>query len=74
MEVFNILDRKVRNIAIIILIIAVILLIVWFIFFMYLPGDFLILLHIGIALLLGGILIITRIQFVLWAKKRDKSS
>jgi len=69
MEIFNILDRKVRNIAIIILTIAVILMVIWFIFFTFLPVDFLVLLHIRITVLLRGILIFTRIQFVLWVKR-----
>ena len=71
MEELDKLDKKIRNLSLIVIIIAVLLLIIW-------TGNYLIspekaaslLMVIGIALLVAGILLLTRIQYVIWMKKR----
>jgi Na+-driven multidrug efflux pump len=74
MEIFNIMDKKVRNISILVLIIGIILLIIWLIIFIFTPGDYLVILYIGIGIFLAGILILTRIQFVIWTKETHQKS
>ena len=65
------LDKKFRNLSFIILIIAVLLLIIWIISYINSPEKASpLLMSIGIALLLGGILLFTRIQYIIWMKKR----
>ncbi len=65
------LDTKVRNSSLIMICIAIILLMIWVILYLNSPGsEFQYLLYIGIALFLAGILVLTRIQFVLWTEKR----
>ena len=69
------LDTKARNIALIIICIAIVILIIWIIFYLNSPGsEFQFLLYIGIALFLAGILVLTRIQFVIWTEKRVHKS
>ncbi|MFX1600907.1 MAG: hypothetical protein ACFFB6_09955 [Promethearchaeota archaeon] len=71
MEDLNKFDKKIRNISLIIIFIAIIILIIWIVTFFYSPENASpILLSIGIALLLAGILLCTRIQYVIWMKKR----
>jgi hypothetical protein len=75
MEVFIKLDTKVRNFSLVIISIAVLILIIWIGLYSNSPDRELnLLLYIGIALFLGGILILTRIQYVLWAEKRASES
>jgi hypothetical protein len=64
-------DKRFRNISFIVIIIAVILLIIWIVYFLNSPEKASpILMSISIALLLAGILLFTRIQYVIWMKKR----
>jgi len=74
MEIFNIMDKKLRNISILVLLIGIILLIIWLIIFFLTPKTYLVLLYIGIGIFLGGILILTRIQFVIWTKETHQKS
>jgi len=64
----------VRNISILVLIIGIILLVIWLIIFIFTPGDYLVILYIGIGIVLAGILILTRIQFVIWTKETHQKS
>lgn len=71
MEDLNKFDKKIRNISLIVIFIAIIILIIWIVTFYYSPEKASpILMSIGIALLLAGILLCTRIQYVIWMKKR----
>jgi hypothetical protein len=71
MEKFVKLDVRIRNISLIILLIAILVLIIWIIlFFTISEKQFQYLLYAGVALFLAGLLIFTRIQFVLWSEKR----
>ncbi|MFW9968872.1 MAG: hypothetical protein ACFFDF_01645 [Candidatus Odinarchaeota archaeon] len=73
MEELDKFNRKFRNSALIMIIIAIILLIFWMIIFLNSPeGAPPLLISISIALLLAGILLITRIQYVIWMKKKNK--
>ncbi|UCD00719.1 MAG: hypothetical protein JSV23_07450 [Promethearchaeota archaeon] len=64
-------DKRLRNISLIIIFIAVLLLMFWMVSFLNSPEKTSpILMAIGVALLLGGILLVTRIQYVIWMKKR----
>ncbi|MFW9867396.1 MAG: hypothetical protein ACFFEN_14975 [Candidatus Thorarchaeota archaeon] len=71
MDELNKIDKKFRNISLILLFFAVLILIIWIVwFFIYPLKGNQILLAVGIALLLAGILLFTRIQYVIWLKKR----
>ena len=71
MEEFDELDKKIRNISLLVIIVAIVLLIIWIISLLYSPDTASpLLMSLGIALLLGGILLFTRIQYVIWMKKR----
>ncbi|MFX1454238.1 MAG: hypothetical protein ACFFDB_02580 [Promethearchaeota archaeon] len=71
MEEFDELDKRIRNISLIILIIAIILLIIWITTYLISSENASpFLMSIAIALLLAGILLFTRIQYVIWMKKR----
>ncbi len=71
MEELNRFDKKFRNISLIIIFIAIILLVIWIISVLNSPEKASpVLMSIGIALLLAGILLFTRIQYVIWMKKR----
>ncbi len=71
MEGIDKLDIKIRNISLIILFIAITLLIIWILNYMHSPENTSpLLMSIGIALLLAGILLCTKIQYVIWMKKR----
>ena len=71
MEEFDRFNKKLRNIAFIIIILAIAILIIWIILFILSVGKQLqFILAIGIALFLSGILILTRIQYVIWINKR----
>jgi len=74
MEEFDELDKKIRNISLLVIIIAVVLLIIWIVSLLYSPEKTSpLLMSLGIALLLGGILLFTRIQYVIWMKKLEYS-
>lgn len=65
------IDKRIRNVSLMILIIGFSLMIIWMIFDVYTPNKKLhFILIIGIALFLAGTLAFTRIQFVLWLQKR----
>ena len=71
MKELDAIDIKFRNIALILIFIAIIILIIWITIFLQSGGEKLpLLLAIGIALLLAGILMLTRIQYIIWIKKR----
>jgi len=71
MEEQDKLDKKVRNIGLLIIIIAFILLLIWMINYLTSPKKASpLLMSVGIALLLGGILLVTRIQYIILMKKR----
>jgi len=71
MEELDKFDKRLRNLSLIIIFIAVLLLIIWAVSFLNSPETASpLLMSIGIALLLAGILLITRIQYVIWMKKR----
>ena len=73
MEDLEKMDKRFRNGAVIIIIIAILLLAIWtFIFFLTLENAHPLLLAIGIASLLAGILMFTRIQWVIWMKKTHR--
>ena len=68
---FDDTDKKIRNIALIMIAIAILLLIIWVITYIISPENASpVLMSIGMALLLAGILLVTRIQYVIWMKKR----
>jgi len=75
---YNKLDKLLRNIALILILASLILLVVWVINLYSNSGKEtiynLIIMSIGIALLLGGILLLTRIQYIIWIKKRFKKT
>ena len=70
MEEIDKLDKKIRNISLFILVIGIILILIWII---NLSNSSEIasplLMSLGIALLLAGILLFTRIQYIIWMKK-----
>lgn len=72
MEEFDRINRKIRNISFLIVIIAIIILITWLILFGLIgEKEFQFLLAIGIGLFLAGLLLLTRIQYVIWINKRS---
>ncbi|MFW9782090.1 MAG: hypothetical protein ACFFFB_07390 [Candidatus Heimdallarchaeota archaeon] len=74
MENFDKPYLKIRNIALILILIAGILLIFWLIYFIYTSRKELqALLAIGIAFLFAGILLLTRIQYLIWMLKKVKT-
>ena len=71
MERIDKIDKRFRNVSFIIIIIAVLLLIIWLASYLISPEKASpLLLSIGIALLLAGILLFTRIQYLIWLKKK----
>ncbi|NVM38588.1 MAG: hypothetical protein HWN81_23570 [Candidatus Lokiarchaeota archaeon] len=71
MKEFDRLDLKIRNISLIIILISIILLVFWAISYINSPETASpLLMSIGVALLLAGILLLTRIQYLIWMKKR----
>jgi len=71
MEEFDKLDKKIRNASLLVIFIAIILLMIWvvsYIFSQNKPSP--LLMSLGIALLLAGILLFTRIQYVMWMNKK----
>jgi len=71
MERINKMDKRFRNFSFIIIIIAVLLLIIWIASYLNSPEKASpLLLSIGVALLIAGILLFTRIQYIIWLKKK----
>ncbi|MFX0020161.1 MAG: hypothetical protein ACFFAK_07270 [Promethearchaeota archaeon] len=71
MKEFDRVNRKIRNISFLIIFIAIIILIIWLILFGLIgQKEFQFLLAIGIGLFLAGLLLLTRIQYVIWINKR----
>ena len=71
MQEFDKLDRKIRNTSLLIIFIGIVLLTIWIISVIYSPDNASsLLISLGIALLLGGILLFTRIQYIIFMKKR----
>ena len=71
MERINRMDKRFRNFSFIIIIIAVLLLIIWIASYLNSPEKASpLLLSIGVALLIAGILLFTRIQYIIWLKKK----
>lgn len=71
MEELDKFDKRFRNLGLILLIIAVFLLTIWIIIFLNSPENAPpLLISISIALLLASILLITRIQYVIWMKRK----
>ncbi|MHA1468692.1 MAG: hypothetical protein ACTSP6_11540 [Promethearchaeota archaeon] len=67
------IDRNFRNLGLVLLLIAIVILTFWMVYYLTLPNKTnIIWAYIGIALLLGGILLVTRIQFVIWMEKRAR--
>ena len=71
MERINQMDKRFRNFSFIIIIIAVLLLIIWIACYLNSQEKASpLLLSIGVALLIAGILLFTRIQYIIWLKKK----
>ncbi len=71
MEELDRLDKKIRNIGLLLIVIAIVLLLIWIFNYLNSPEKASpLLMSIGIALLLSGILLVTRIQYIIWMKKR----
>jgi hypothetical protein len=71
MEELEKIDKKFRNLALIIIIIGVLFLIIWIvILFNNPPNTTPLLMSIALALILAGILLFTRIQYIIWMKKK----
>jgi uncharacterized membrane protein YjjP (DUF1212 family) len=71
MDEIDELDKTLRNLALIIIICGVLILTILIIFFLQsTENNHPYLMAIGIALLISGILLITRIQYIIWMKKK----
>ncbi|MFX1501508.1 MAG: hypothetical protein ACFFDH_11150 [Promethearchaeota archaeon] len=71
MEEFSKLNIKIRNVSLLMILIAIIIITFWMISYIDSPeNNSPLLMAIGIALLLGGILLCTRIQYIIWMEKR----
>ncbi len=71
MEEFSKLGKRLRNLSLVMLLLAILILTVWIVIYLTISkNEFLYLAYIGIVLFLAGILLLTRIQFVLWAGKK----
>lgn len=67
------IDRNFRNLGLVLILIAILILAFWMVNYLTIPTRTnLIWAYLGIALLLGGILLVTRIQFVIWMEKRAR--
>jgi len=72
-EIFIKLDKRLRNIGIALIFISCLILGMWLYLYLIFPEfKFLILLSLGVGLLIGGILIVTRIQYAIWIRERAK--
>ncbi|MFX1530774.1 MAG: hypothetical protein ACFFBC_06650 [Promethearchaeota archaeon] len=71
MEEFDKLDKKIRNISLLVIIFGIVLLIIWIVSILSFPEKASpLLMSLGLALFIGGILLFTRIQYVIFLKKR----
>ncbi|MFX1364108.1 MAG: LPXTG cell wall anchor domain-containing protein [Promethearchaeota archaeon] len=71
MEEFSKLDKKIRNVSLLVILIAIIIIIFWMISYIDSPeNNSPLLMAIGIALLLGGILLFTKVQYIILMRKR----
>jgi len=67
------IDRNFRNLGLVLLLIAIVILAFWMVNYLTFPNKTnIIWAYIGITLLLGGILLVTRIQFIIWMEKRAR--
>ena len=67
------IDRNFRNLGLVLLLIAIVILTFWMVYYLTFPNKAnIIWAYVGIALLLGGILLVTRIQFIIWMEKRAR--
>jgi hypothetical protein len=67
------IDRNFRNLGLVLILIAILILAFWMVNYLTFSNKAnLIWAYLGIALLLGGILLVTRIQFVIWMEKRAR--
>ena len=67
------IDRNFRNFGLVLVLIAIVILTFWMVNYLTFPNKTnIIWAYIGIALLLGGILLVTRIQFIMWMEKRAR--
>ena len=67
------IDRNFRNLGLVLILIAILILAFWMVNSLTFPKNVnLILGYIGVAILLGGILLVTRIQFIIWMEKRAR--
>ncbi|MFW9939279.1 MAG: hypothetical protein ACFFD5_16680 [Candidatus Thorarchaeota archaeon] len=71
MEEFDKLDKKIRNISLLVIIFGIVLLIIWIVSILSFPEKASpLLMSLGLALFIGGLLLFTRIQYVIFLKKR----
>ena len=67
------IDRNFRNLGLVLILIAILILTFWMVNYLSFPKNLnLILAYIGVAILLGGLLLVTRIQFIIWMEKRAR--
>ncbi|MFX0008202.1 MAG: hypothetical protein ACFFA7_13180 [Promethearchaeota archaeon] len=65
------IDKNFRNLGLIIIIIGILLLIIWIVIIVNIPHTTIpLLMSIAIALLIAGILLFTRVQYIIWMKKK----
>jgi uncharacterized membrane protein HdeD (DUF308 family) len=65
------IDKYFRNLALVIIIIGILLLIIWIVIFFNISHTTMpLLMSIAVALLIAGILLFTRIQYIIWMKKK----
>ncbi|MFX1480695.1 MAG: hypothetical protein ACFFCI_21610 [Promethearchaeota archaeon] len=70
MESVDKLDIRIRNVALLIIIIGVILLSIWLITLNSSNKTSPLIMSLGLALLMAGILLVTRVQYLIWMKRR----
>ncbi|MFX0005060.1 MAG: hypothetical protein ACFE9C_00595 [Candidatus Hodarchaeota archaeon] len=71
MKKLDTLEKRFKTLGLILIILAILLLVIWMILFLDSPEKaHPLLISISIALLMSGILLFTRIQYVSWMKKK----
>jgi phosphatidylglycerophosphate synthase len=70
MESVDKLDIRIRNVALLMIIIGIILLSVWLITLNSSNKTSPLIMSLGLALLMAGILLVTRVQYLIWMKRR----
>jgi hypothetical protein len=74
MELSGKIDKNVRNLSLLLILIGVILLLIWLIIYILTPHqENALLMALGIGILLGGLLVLTRVQYIIWLKKKVSS-